>query len=106
MPTRLVAGLAILKHSYNVSDEVLCESWLETLTTNIIAARISSAPLPLYRSSMTHWRNRMGEERLQALLQESLAVTTKTCAIRLVIAPRADRYRQRTGQAGGLQFCP
>src|SRR5260370_8455688 len=27
---------------------------------------------------MTHWRNRMGEERLQALLQESLAVATKT----------------------------
>jgi Transposase domain (DUF772) len=25
------------------------------------------------RSSMTRWRNRMGEERLQALLQESLS---------------------------------
>lgn len=27
---------------------------------------------------MTNWRNRIGEERLQALLQESLAVATRT----------------------------
>jgi IS5 family transposase len=31
---------------------------------------------------MTHRRNRMGEERLQALLQESLAVVTKTGAMK------------------------
>ena len=31
---------------------------------------------------MSRWRNRMGEERLQALLQESLAVATKTEAIK------------------------
>jgi IS5 family transposase len=34
------------------------------------------------RSSLTRWRQRMGEERLQALLQESLAVATKTEAIK------------------------
>jgi transposase, IS5 family len=34
------------------------------------------------RSSMTRWRNRMGEERLQALLQESLSIATKTEAIK------------------------
>jgi hypothetical protein len=33
---------------------------------------------PLDRSSITRWRNRMGEERLEALLQESLAVVTRT----------------------------
>src|SRR6266705_2045722 len=41
-----------------------------------------SGRLPLDRSSMTNWRNRMGEERLQALLQESLAVATKTVAMK------------------------
>jgi IS5 family transposase len=30
------------------------------------------------RSSMTRWRQRMGEERLNALIQESLAVAAKT----------------------------
>ena len=29
LPTRLMAGLAILKHMRNLSDEKLCESWLE-----------------------------------------------------------------------------
>src|SRR6202008_3803226 len=34
------------------------------------------------RSSLTRWRNRMGEERLKALLQESLSVAAKTGAIK------------------------
>ena len=34
------------------------------------------------RSSLTRWRQRMGEEKLQALLQESLSVATKTEAIK------------------------
>src|SRR6185436_12991138 len=27
LPTRLMAGLAILKHTYNLSDEAVCERW-------------------------------------------------------------------------------
>jgi transposase, IS5 family len=34
------------------------------------------------RSSLTRWRNRMGEERLAALIQESLSVATRTEAIK------------------------
>jgi hypothetical protein len=34
------------------------------------------------RSSLTRWRQRMGEERLQALIQESLSVATRTKAIK------------------------
>ena len=29
LPTRLMAGLAILKHTYDLSDEVLCERWID-----------------------------------------------------------------------------
>jgi len=29
LPTRLMAGIAILKHMHNLSDEGLCERWLE-----------------------------------------------------------------------------
>ena len=32
------------------------------------------------RSSLTRWRQRMGEEKLLALLQDSLAVATRTGA--------------------------
>jgi IS5 family transposase len=29
LPTRLVAGLFILKHMHNLSDETLCDRWVE-----------------------------------------------------------------------------
>ena len=29
LPTRLMVGLSILKHMHNLSDEALCERWLE-----------------------------------------------------------------------------
>jgi IS5 family transposase len=29
LPTRLVAGLLMLKHMHNLSDEALCERWVE-----------------------------------------------------------------------------
>ena len=29
LPTRLMAGLAILKHMHDLSDEVLCDRWVE-----------------------------------------------------------------------------
>ena len=83
LPTRLMAGLAILKHTYNFSDEVVCELWLENPYYQYFCGEeFFQHRLPLDRSSMTHWRNRMGEERLQALLQESLAVATKTGAMK------------------------
>src|SRR5258705_3140221 len=83
LPTRLMAGLAILKHTYNLSDEVVCEQWIENPYYQYFCGEeFFQHRLPLDRSSMTHWRNRMGEERLQALLQESLAVATKTGAMK------------------------
>src|SRR6202171_3047752 len=83
LPTRLMAGLAILKHSYNLSDEVVCEQWIENPYYQYFCGEeFFQHRLPLDRSSMTHWRNRMGEERLQALLQESLAVATRTGAMK------------------------
>jgi transposase, IS5 family len=83
LPTRLMAGFAILKHTYNLSDEVVCELWLENPYYQYFCGEeFFQHRLPLDRSSMTNWRNRMGEERLQALLQESLAVATKTGAMK------------------------
>ena len=29
LPTRLMAGLTILKHTFDLSDEVLCARWME-----------------------------------------------------------------------------
>src|ERR671928_1001749 len=76
-----MAGLAILKHTFNLSDEQLCERWLENPYFQYFCGEeVFCHQLPFERSSMTRWRQRMGEERLMALLQESLAVATRTGA--------------------------
>jgi transposase, IS5 family len=83
LPTRLMAGLAILKHTYDLSDEVLCERWLENPYYQFFCGEEFFQHRPVFdRSSLTRWRQRMGEEKLQALLQESLSVATKTEAIK------------------------
>src|ERR1700752_4000287 len=82
LPTRLMAGLAMLKHTYDLSDEVLCERWPENPYYQFFCGEeFFQHRLGFDRSSLTRWRQRMGEERLQALLQESLAVATRTEAI-------------------------
>jgi len=83
LPTRLMAGLAILKHSYDLSDEVLCERWVENPYYQYFCGEeFFQHRLVFDRSSMTHWRQRMGEERLKLLLQESLSVAAKTGAMK------------------------
>ena len=52
---------------------MVCEQWIENPYYQYFCGEeFFQHRLPLDRSSMTNWRNRMGEERLQALLQESL----------------------------------
>jgi IS5 family transposase len=81
LPTRLMAGLAILKHMHDLSDEVLSERWLENpYYQRLCGEEFFQHQLPFDRSSLTRWRQRMGEERLMALLQESLSVATRTGA--------------------------
>ena len=82
LPTRLVAGLFILKHMENLSDEVLHERWVENPYYQFFCGELSFChKAPFDRSSMTRWRQRLGEEQLVALIQESLSVAHKTGAI-------------------------
>src|SRR5437764_6779075 len=75
LPTRLMAGLAILKYTYDLSDEALCDRWVENPYFQYFCGEeFFQHVLVFDRSSLTRWRQRMGEEKLQALLQESLAV--------------------------------
>src|SRR5207248_2367996 len=83
LPTRLMAGLAILKHTYDLSDEGLCDRWVENPYFQYFCGEeFFQHALVFDRSSLTRWRQRMGEEKLQALLQESLAVATRTQAMK------------------------
>ena len=81
LATRLMAGLHILKYADNLSDDEVCARWLENPYYQYFCGEeFFCHHLPLDRSSLTRWRQRMGEERLTALLQESLAVAVKTKA--------------------------
>jgi IS5 family transposase len=83
LPTRLMAGLAILKHSYDLSDEALCARWVENpYFQHFCGEKFFQHRLAFDRSSLTRWRQRMGEERLLALLQESLATAARTGALK------------------------
>jgi IS5 family transposase len=83
LPTRLMAGLAILKHTFDLSDEVLCERWVENPYYQYLCGEeFFRHDLPFDRSSLTRWRQRMGAEKLQSLVQESLAIATKTGAMK------------------------
>jgi IS5 family transposase len=64
---------------HDLSDEVLCERWVENPYFQYFCGEeFFQHPVMFDRSSLTRWRQRMGEEKLLALLQDSLAVATRT----------------------------
>ncbi len=82
LPSRLVAGLLILKHMHDLSDEVLCARWLENpYYQHFCGEHVFRHVLPFERSSLTRWRQRLGEAELSALIQESLSVAHKSGAL-------------------------
>jgi IS5 family transposase len=82
LPTRLMAGLAILKYTFDLSDEELCDRWVENPYFQYFCGEeFFLHELPFDRSSLTRWRQRMGEDRVTALLQESLSAAIRTGAM-------------------------
>jgi IS5 family transposase len=62
---------------------VLCARWVENPYFQCRCGEASFChALPFDRSSVTRWRDRMGEERIVALLQESLSIAVKTGAVK------------------------
>jgi IS5 family transposase len=82
LPVRLMAGLLILKHMHTLSDEALCARWVENPYFQYFCGeQVFRHELRFDRSSLTRWRQRLGEERLACLLQESLRVAHATGAL-------------------------
>lgn len=75
LSTRLLVGLHILKYTYKLSDEEVCKRWVENPYYQYFCGELYFRhDLKMERSSMTHFRNRVGSEALDKLLQESLRV--------------------------------
>ena len=70
---RLMIGLHLLKYMFNLSDENVCERWVYDPYFQFFCGEIYfQHTLDMERSSMTHWRKRVGDKFLEKLVQESL----------------------------------
>jgi transposase, IS5 family len=82
LPTRLLAGLHLLKHAKGLSDEQVCAQWVENPYFQAFCGEAwFQHRLPLDRSSMTRWRRRIGPERLEAVLAETIATARRAGAM-------------------------
>lgn len=60
LPTRLMAGLAIPRSMHDLSDEALCDHWVENSYYQLFSGEeFFRHDLPFDLSSMTRWRQRM-----------------------------------------------
>jgi|SRR4051812_12757223 IS5 family transposase len=72
-PTRLMVGLTYLKHSYNLSDEQVCERWLENPYWQFFCGfEYLQHRLPIDPSSLTRWRERIGASGMEQLLAATI----------------------------------
>lgn len=78
LPTRLMVGLTLLKYTYNESDQSVCDKWLENPYWQYFCGeKYMVHRLPLDPSSLTRWRKRMGEDKLEELLKQTLWVAKR-----------------------------
>lgn len=84
LPTRLMVGLNILKYMYGLSDPEVSERWVENPYYQHFCGEIFfQHEAPFDRSSITRWRQRLGEEKLAELIKESLSTAHRTGALRV-----------------------
>ncbi|SMQ96504.1 IS1478 transposase [Xanthomonas fragariae] len=73
LPVRLIAGLLYLKYAYDLSDEAVCERWLENPYWQFFTGEVVfQTRLPCDASSLTRWRQRLGEAGMEELLAHTI----------------------------------
>ncbi len=73
LPVWLIAGLLYLKHAYDLSDETVCERWLENPYWQFFTGEVVfQTRLPCDASSLTRWRQRLGEAGMEELLAHTI----------------------------------
>jgi IS5 family transposase len=82
LATRFMIGLVLLKHIYGLSDEQVCDRWVENPYFQYFTGEeFFRHEFPHERSDLTHWRKRIGD-KLDKLLAESLRVAHATGALK------------------------
>ena len=71
---RLMVGLSILQYIHNLSEDRLCKMWLENPYWQYFCGEYNfQHEMPIDRSSLSRWRKRIGDEKLEEILQISLS---------------------------------
>ncbi len=69
-PVRLVVGLLLLQYLHDLSDEAVCESWVENPYWQYFCGYdFLQWELPLDPSSLSRWRSRLGKEKIEQILK-------------------------------------
>jgi IS5 family transposase len=70
LPTRLMAGLLLLKQLHNLSDESVCEAWQQNPYMQYFCGeRYFQWKLPCEPSELVHFRKRIGQRGVDYILQ-------------------------------------
>lgn len=76
--TRLMVALHYLKYTHNLSDELVVARWVENPYWQYLSGmKYFEHEPPINPSSMTRWRNRIGEAGAEELLKETIAAGLK-----------------------------
>jgi IS5 family transposase len=75
---RLMVGLHYLKYTFDESDESLVERWVENpYWQSFCGYTHMQHDCPIHPTSMTKWRNRVGADRLEVLLKETIDLAVR-----------------------------
>ena len=81
--TRLIAGLHYLKHTFRLSDEQVVRRWSENPYWQYFCGEsYFQHELPLNPSSLTRWRQRLGEKGVESLLSATIDAAIESKAVK------------------------
>jgi len=79
---RLVAGLLYLQHTFDCSDEIVVNTWVENPYWQYFTGETYfQTEAPIDPSSLTRWRKRIGEEGVETLLMVSIEAARRGGAL-------------------------
>lgn len=102
-PVRLITGLMILQHMYKLSDEAVVARWVENPYWQLFCGYdYLQWEFPLHPTTLTKWRQRLGEDGLSKVLcivietaRSMGAINVSSCKKVIVdttVAPKAVAY--------------
>jgi transposase, IS5 family len=81
--TRLMVGLLYLKHAFGESDESVVERWVENPYWQYFCGnQYLEHSCPIDPSSLTRWRQRVGQERIEQLLRLTIQTAVQLKALK------------------------